>query len=230
MSMRIKIDMWVGKKNKDAENLILSSIPYTHYSAHKAYEYARYILEKPWKKGEEKILQCPNSSYLYARYVLKKRWPKAEAIIAKNDRSSYFYSRFVIKGRFKLAEEEKSYGSLFSTLWLSDYTYLYAKYISKERLKKSIEKKIAASEKNVDYAKTFLKNKRWKIAENSILDHSRNKIQSYIKILKEKDSKDFHKKILLNAMTKQNHHYNPAKSWIEIYGQEFLKENTNGVG
>jgi hypothetical protein len=227
MSMRIRLDMYIGKKDNKAENLILNAIPYNKYAAHKAYEYARYILEKPWSKGEEKILQCPRSSYLYARYVLKKRWPKAEATIAKDAYSSYLYARFVIKGRFELAEKEKSLGSLFSTGWfLADYTYLYAKNISKERLKRSIEKKIAISGRNVNYAKIFFKNKRWKIAENSILDHSHNKIQSYMKILKEKDRKDFHKKILLNAMTKQQYHYNPAKCWIETYGQEFLKENT----
>jgi len=231
MNMRIRLDMFVGKKDKQIENLILNGIPYNRYAALKAYEYARYVLEKPWSKGEEKILQCPHSSYLYARYVLKKRWFKAEPVIAKDAHSSYLYARFVIKGRFKLAEEEKTYGAIFSPDWYSDYSYFYAKNISKERLKRSIEKKIATSGKNVDYAKTFLKNKRWKIAEKSILDYGHNKIQDYVKTLKGKDRQDFHKKILLVAIERQHWSYNAAKSWIEIYGQEFLmkEKTTNGT-
>jgi hypothetical protein len=228
--MRIKIDMYVSKKDRQAENIILNAIPYKYEAAHKACEYARHVLMKPWPKAEKTILQCPRSSYLYARYVLKKRWPEAESIIAKEAYSSYSYSRFVIKGRFKLAENNKAEGSIFNPRWDTNYSFLYAKNISKERLKKSVENKIACSSRNVDYAKTFLKNRRWKMAEKWILDQGYSKIQEYMKILNEKDKKDFHKKILLSAMAKQQSYFNPAKCWIETYGQDFLKENTSGIG
>jgi len=65
----ISIRMWSSKPDKSMEEVILNA-PWKYYGSQKAYQYARNILKKRWKRGEEVILKTPYYSYLYARHVI----------------------------------------------------------------------------------------------------------------------------------------------------------------
>ena len=69
-----------------------------------AYEYALYVLERPWPEAEPVIMKDPKYAYLYARDVIRRRWPEAEQYIMENSRCACLYARYVLKRRWPEAE------------------------------------------------------------------------------------------------------------------------------
>lgn len=142
------------------------------YLSQKVYEYANFILEKPWPECEKLILYSPKYSYLYARNVLKSRWEEAEGTIYLEKLYAYYYAKYVLKDRLPEHVEKNflkihSYDGGDSYGYESQYAYLYAKYVLKTRFKKA-ENKIAKSDYYVDYALCVMK-KRWEKVEERII-------------------------------------------------------------
>lgn len=143
-----------SKEDKVFEKLILN-LPWESYTAQKAYQYAKNILNKRWKEGEGAISSNPYYAYQYAKYVIKGRWPEAEESILQNPNSAYLYAKYILRKRWPEAEEKVKWTSS-----LNDF-YHYCKYVRKERWIE-VEKKINKQAKNIN---------RWNI----------NPIVSYIK-------------------------------------------------
>lgn len=207
--MTINIRHWVNKKDKSMEAIILNCT-WDYYTAQKAYEYARFVLKKRWKNGENKILTSPYYSYLYARYVIQGRWRKAEPIIAKFPKSAYSYAKYVLKGRFIQSENNKD--------WDVESIYLYSRYILKNRWKEKENKFLDldrwsswSSYQLVKYIKYVIKN-RWEKAEPIILKGSW--IADYVKILKGDQKEDFNNKILARALVEKEP-YDPATKYLK---------------
>lgn len=87
-----------GKLNDTQEKIIAKNTD-------NAYEYATFILRKPWPKGEDAISKDPEYSYWYACNILKQPFPKGEDVISKNSELSYMYARDVMKGKFPKGED-----------------------------------------------------------------------------------------------------------------------------
>ena len=75
-----------------------------HTSAEHSYEYARFVLHKPFPLGEAAIAGDASRSYLYALIVLHKPFPLGEAAIARDAKCAYCYARYVLRGRFPQGE------------------------------------------------------------------------------------------------------------------------------
>ena len=85
-------------KTKELESIIAKSAKYS-------YEYAKQILEKPFKLGEPAIAKDASFSFMYASNVLNgKRFKLGEPAIAKDADSAIEYALFILKKPWKEAE------------------------------------------------------------------------------------------------------------------------------
>lgn len=206
----LNIRMWANKTDPAMESVILN-IGWDWFASKKAYEYARKIKKKRWKKAEEVIKRNPYYSYLYARHVIKGRWPEAEESIAQSN-SAYLYAKYVLKSRFEIAENKTAFRS-------GKDIYLYSKYILKSRWKK-MEGKLLAASGNYDigsivgYCK-FVINGRWKKAEPVIVKSPW--IEDYAKLLKNNELEEFENMVLLESLVESKHHWetNYAKRYVQ---------------
>lgn len=66
-------------------------------NARYAFNYAHYVLHRPWPKGEDVLAKEADYAIPYALSVLKKRFLKAEPTIAKSQYKKYYEQEFRIK-------------------------------------------------------------------------------------------------------------------------------------
>ena len=69
-----------------------------------AFEYAEYVLIRPWPEAEPYIMKDPEFAYMYTKYVLERHWPEAEPYIMKDPKWEYYYAIFILKRRWLEAE------------------------------------------------------------------------------------------------------------------------------
>lgn len=198
----LNIRMYASKRDKIMEDVILN-LGWEWYSAKKAYEYARNVLKKRWRKAEYKIKACPHYAYLYARHVIKGRWIEAEENIAKQEAASYLYAKYVIKGRFELGEA--SFRSPREIYW-------YSKYVLKSRWKQ--KEKILHKNTNTYDAEHLIKycieirKDRWPAIEDLVLN-SRH-IGKYMSSLKKQsDHEEFYNKVLIQSLVESTNKWTP---------------------
>lgn len=206
----LNIRMFANKTDPAMEAVILN-LQWDWLASRKAYEYARKIKKKRWKKGEEVIKRHPYYAYLYARHVVKGRWPEAEENISRGSNASYLYARYVLKERFELAENRKENFTNPKDI------YLYSKYMLKSRWKKKESKILGAGfdvSSIVNYAKFVIKG-RWKKAE-SIIAKSYH-IGDYVSVLNGSDLEEFENMLLLESLIEPQNKWqrNCAKYYIE---------------
>jgi hypothetical protein len=66
-------------------------------SAEYAFFYADEVIKEPFPAGEAALAKDPWYAYQYARYVLREPWPAGEAAIAKDEIDAYYYALLVLK-------------------------------------------------------------------------------------------------------------------------------------
>lgn len=206
-----------SKEDKVFEKLILN-LPWESYTAQKAYQYAKNILNKRWKEGEGAISSHSYYAYQYAKYVIKDRWPEAEDSILEHPNSAYLYAKYILRRRWPEAEERVK--------WLDSLNdfYLYCKYVRKERwveIEKKINKQLSKKVNywNVSPIISYIKHvskSRWEKMEEHIANS--HYIKDYMKILNNQEKEEFYNKVLMCAMVDTNRptwQYNHAKAYIE---------------
>ena len=62
-----------------------------------AYDYALYVIKRPWSIGEAAIATSAQWSLNYAIFVIKGRWPMGEAAIAKDAGFAATYAKDFLK-------------------------------------------------------------------------------------------------------------------------------------
>jgi hypothetical protein len=207
-----------SKEDKVFEKLILN-LPWESYTAQKAYQYAKNILKRRWKEGEQAICSSPHYAYQYAKFVIKDRWPEAESGIMKHPNTAYLYSKYILKRRWPEAEENAKWHTS-----IGDF-YYYCKFVRKSRwveIEKKIEKDaIKKGWTNVyhivNYVR-FVSKTRWKKMEEHIAKSCH--IKEYMSVLTDpSDREDFYNRVLMCALNDSNkYHYNHAKEYVKHHG------------
>lgn len=205
-----------SKEDKVFEKLILN-LPWESYTSQKAYQYAKKILKRRWKEGEQAIMNSPYYAYQYAKFVIKGRWPEAEKSIIEHPNSAYLYAKYILKERWTEAEEKVQWHTS-----IGDF-YHYCKYVRKSRWVE-IEKKIEKDTKKkgwvsvqpvVSYIKYVSKTRWHKMEEHIANSHY---IKDYMSILTDpNDREDFYNRVLMCAMddSRGKYYYNHAKHYIQ---------------
>jgi len=90
-----------------------------HARARNAYSKAK-DKGQPDSTLEPTILKSPEWSFNYARFVLKRPWKEAEAIIATSPEFSVRYAQHVVSGRFQAGEPAIAKSGLWSLYYATD--------------------------------------------------------------------------------------------------------------
>jgi hypothetical protein len=175
---------------KNNQNMALSYLIFTNKNRNNYSE----ILEKI---SEETLLQYPHLTYIYIEQVVKKRYKKAEKTLVKSIDFAYKYS-LLINERFPLAEK------LFSEE--SEYAYLYAKNIIKNKWKRG-EKAISQNVQfSFRYAKEVLK-KRFLLGEEKISESPEYCFYYAEQVINKKLPTKMHNKMIAYAIEDPKNYY-----------------------
>ena len=85
-----------------------------------AFKYAQGVIDKPWPPGEAAIASSAEYAYSYARHVIRKPWPPGEAAIASDPKYAYYYALTVIQKRWPPGEAAIASSPIWANYYARD--------------------------------------------------------------------------------------------------------------